>query len=189
MALRLNIIIASTRPGRGGPAVANWFYEFARKDGRFEPVLVDLAGVNLPILDEPNHPKMKKYEHAHTKRWSDIVDSADAYVFVTPEYDYNAPPSLTNALIYLFNEWSYKPAAFVSYGGISGGLRSVESIKGLIAGLHMVPIPEGVPIPNYRQYINDEGVFEANDPMKAGAATMLDELLKWATALKPLRVN
>ncbi|CAN7377539.1 NAD(P)H-dependent oxidoreductase [Phyllobacterium sp. LjRoot231] len=189
MALKLNIIIASTRPGRGGPAVANWFNEFAKQDGRFEPVLIDLVDVNLPILDEPNHPKMMKYEHAHTKKWSAIIDSADAYVFVTPEYDYNAPPSLINALVYLSNEWSYKPAGFVSYGGVSGGLRSVESVKGLVAGLHMVPIPEGVPVPTYRQFINDEGVFEPNDLMATGATTMLTELLKWATALKPLHTS
>lgn len=129
MALKLNIIIASTRPGRGGPAVAKWFNDFAKADGKFEPVLVDLADYDLPILDEPNHPRMKKYEHEHTKKWSEIIDLGDAYVFVTPEYDYNAPPSLINALIYLWNEWNYKPASFVSYGGISGGLRAVEFCK------------------------------------------------------------
>ncbi len=187
MALRLNIIIASTRPGRGGPAVAKWFNEFARQDGRFEPVLIDLAEINLPIFDEPNHPRLKKYEHAHTRKWSEIIDSGDAYVFVTPEYDYFAPPSLTNAMIYLWQEWNYKPAGFVSYGGVSGGLRSVESVKGLMAGLRMVPIPEGVPVSSYQQYINDEGVFQPSESIVTSTMTMLGELTKWAGALKQLR--
>jgi NAD(P)H-dependent FMN reductase len=187
MALRLNVIIASTRPSRGGPAVAKWFNEFARQDGRFEPVLVDLADINLPLLDEPNHPRLKKYEHAHTSKWSEIIEEGDAYVVVTPEYDYFAPPSLINALICLSQEWNYKPIGFVSYGGVSGGLRSVESVKGLMAGLRMVPIPEGVPVPAYQQFINDEGVFQANELMTTGATTMLSELVKWATALKQLR--
>jgi NAD(P)H-dependent FMN reductase len=187
MALRLNIIIASTRPGRRGPAVARWFNEFARQDSRFEPVLTDLADVNLPIYDEPNHPRLKKYEHAHTRKWSEIIDSGDAHVFVTPEYDYFAPPSLTNAIIYLSQEWHYKPAGLVSYGGVSGGLRSAESIKGRMAGLRMVPIPEGVPVPSYQQFINDEGVFQPNELITTGATTMLTELAKWATALKQLR--
>ena len=180
MVLRLNIIIASTRPGRGGPAVAKWFNEFAKQDGRFEPVLIDLADRNLPIFDEPNHPRMKKYEHAHTRKWSEIVDSADAYVFVTPEYDYFA-------MIYLWQEWHYKPAGFVSYGGVSGGLRSVESVKGLMAGLRMVPIPEGVPVHSYQQFINDEGVCQPNDAIMTNATNMLGELTKWAGALKQLR--
>ena len=187
MALKLNIIIASTRPGRGGPAVAKWFNEFAGHDGKFEPVLIDLADLDLPIFDEPNHPRMKKYEHAHTKKWSEIVDSGDAYVFVMPEYDYNAPPSLINAMVYLWNEWNYKPVGFVSYGGVSGGLRAVESIKGLISALRMVPLGESVPIPAYQQFINEEGVFTPNELVTTGATTMLSELAKWAGALKPLR--
>ncbi|MCO4316042.1 NAD(P)H-dependent oxidoreductase [Phyllobacterium sp. 21LDTY02-6] len=187
MALKLNIIIASTRPGRGGPPVAEWFHEFVRQDGTFEPVLVDLADINLPLLDEPSHPRMKKYEHEHTKRWSAVVDAADAYVFVMPEYDYNAPPSLINALIYLWNEWNYKPASFVSYGGISGGMRAVESVKGLMSALRLVPLSESVPVPLYQNFINDEGVFQPNEAITNGAKTMLAELAKWAGALKPLR--
>lgn len=189
MALKLNIIIASTRPGRGGPAVAKWFNEFAKQDGKFEPVLIDLADIDLPILDEPNHPRMKKYEKAHTKKWSEIVDSGDAYVFVTPEYDYFAPPSLVNALIYLWQEWNYKPAGFVSYGGVSGGLRSVESVKGLVTGLRMVPIPEGVAVATYQKFINENGVFEAHESHQTSATTMLSELAKWAAVLKPLHTS
>jgi len=187
MALKLNIIIASTRPGRGGPAVAKWFDEFVRNNGGFEPVLIDLAELDLPIFDEPNHPRLKDYQHGHTRKWSEIVSSGDAFVFVTPEYDYFTPPSLTNALIYLWQEWNYKPVGFVSYGGVSGGLRSVESVKGLMAGLRMVPIPEGVAVHSYQQYIDDEGVFQATESMANSASTMLGELAKWAGALKPLR--
>ena len=110
MAPRLNIIIGSTRPGRLGPAVANWFDGFAREHGAFEPVLVDLADFDLPVYDEPNHPRLRQYVHEHTRRWSASVDAADAYVFVTPEYNYLAPPALVNALDYVLHEWAYKPA-------------------------------------------------------------------------------
>ncbi|MEK1887605.1 MAG: NAD(P)H-dependent oxidoreductase [Phyllobacterium sp.] len=182
MALKLNIIIASTRPGRGGPAVAKWFHEFARQDARFEtvPRSTCLSLTNRII-------RACRNERAHTKRWSTIVDAADATVFVTPEYDYFAPPSLINALIYLSKEWNYKPAGFVSYGGVSGGLRSVESVKGLVAGLRMMPIPDGVPVHSYQQFIDDEGVFQPTESMTNSATTMLAELAKWAAALKPLR--
>src|SRR5690606_31558155 len=144
---KLQIIIASTRPGRQGPAVAKWFTDAAERHGAFEVELVDLAEVNLPLLDEPNHPRLKEYEHEHTIAWSRKIDEADAFVFVTPEYNSSSPPALVNALNYLYQEWNYNPVGFVSYGGISGGLRSVQMTKNIVTTLKMVPIVEAVSIP------------------------------------------
>ena len=88
MALKLNVITASTRPGRVGPLVAEWFADYARAESAFEVEAVDLATFALPIYDEPNHPRLQQYEHEHTRRWSRSVASADAYVFVMPEYNF-----------------------------------------------------------------------------------------------------
>src|SRR5690349_114928 len=121
----LQIVVASTREQRKGPQVAAWFEGEARAHGGFEIELVDLAAVALPLFDEPRHPRLRQYEHEHTRRWSASVERADAFVFVTPEYNYGAPPSLLNALDYLIQEWAYKPVGFVSYGGVSAGTRSV----------------------------------------------------------------
>jgi len=98
MALKLNVITVSTRPGRVGPRVAEWAVEKARAHGAFEVEAVDLEGFGLPIFDEPQHPRFQKYEHDHTKAWSASVASADAFVFVSPEYNYFAPPSFVNAV-------------------------------------------------------------------------------------------
>jgi len=98
MAMELQTIICSTRPGRIGPSIAKWFHEFATRHGKFTTKLVDLQDFNLPIFDEPNHPRLQKYEKEHTKRWSASVATADAYVFVTPEFNYCPPPSFDNAL-------------------------------------------------------------------------------------------
>ena len=118
--MQLHVIVASTREGRVGRPVAEWFLGAARAHGTFAVDLVDLKEVNLPLLDEPKHPRRQHYHHEHTKAWSAIVRKADAYVFVTPEYNHGAAPALVNALNYVFVEWNYKPAGFVSYGGISG---------------------------------------------------------------------
>jgi NAD(P)H-dependent FMN reductase len=125
----LHTVIVSTRPGRIGPPIAHWFHDFATQHGKFETKLIDLADFNLPIYDEPSHPKLHKYEHEHTKRWSESVAEADAYVFVTPEFNFCPPPSFVNALNYLYREWNYKPCGFVSYGGVSGGMRAVQMEK------------------------------------------------------------
>jgi NAD(P)H-dependent FMN reductase len=187
MPLKLHVVICSTRPGRVGPAVARWFHEFARQHGGFDAELVDLADFNLPIYDEPVHPRMQQYEHEHTKRWSQSVAAADAYVFVTPEYNYSPPPSLVNALDYVYREWNYKPCAFVGYGGVSGGMRAVQMAKLHATTLKMVPIMEGVVVPMVAGHINDGGVFGSNELIDASAKALLDELVRWAEALRPMR--
>lgn len=188
MTLRLHTIVASTRPGRVGPTVANWFHERAKAHGGFDAHLVDLADFALPIYDEPHHPKMQKYEKAHTKAWSESVKAADAYVFVTPEYNFGPTPALLNALNYVYSEWNYKPAAFVSYGGISGGIRAVQMTKQILTTLKVMPILEAVVIPFVFPQIKD-GVFTPNDIQAGASKEVLDELQKWATALKPLHAK
>lgn len=189
--LKLMVLTASTRPGRVGPAVAAWFADAARRHGAFEVVPTDLADFNLPVFDEPNHPTQRKYEHEHTRRWSASVEAADAYAFVVPEYNFGPTPALVNALNYLYHEWCYKPAGFVSYGGISGGMRGVQVTKGLCTTLKMMPMYEAVVIPNVNTLLKDDGgrkVFSANELHEKSAAALLTELHKWATALRTIRV-
>lgn len=186
MAPRLHIITASTRPGRVGPTVADWVAAGAKANGKFEVVPVDLAQFALPVYDEPRHPIMQKYEHAHTKKWAESVAAADAFVFVTPEYNFTMPPSLLNALNYVFSEWNYKAAGIVSYGGISGGLRAAQTLKLILTTFKVVPINEGVVIPMVTNSIQD-GKFVPNDVQAQALPAMLDELRRWTDALAVLR--
>lgn len=184
----LQIITASTRDGRKGPVVAAWFIEQARRHGKFDLEPIDLREVDLPLFDEPEHPRFRRYRHEHTKRWSATIDRADAYVVVTPEYDYGPPASLVNALQYLVHEWAYKPMGFVSYGGVSGGTRSVQVTKQIVTALKMMPMFEAVAIPFFAQHIDAaSGEFAPGKVQDDAAAVMLDEMLKWATALRTLR--
>ncbi len=138
-------------------------------------------------MDEPEHPKRHAYAHDHTKAWSARIAASDAFVIVTPEYNSGSPPALVNALDYLYDEWSYKPAAFVSYGGPAGGARSVVMTKQILHVLKVVPIYEGVTIPFFSKHMSDARVFEPPEVQAKAAATMLDELLRWHGALRVLR--
>ena len=184
--MKLQVVAVSTRPGRAGFPIAEWAFDAAKRHGAFEATLVDLAAVALPLFDEPEHPRFGRYQHEHTKRWSAIVGPADAFVFVTPEYNYSAPPSLINALDYLHGEWACKPAAFVSYGAAAGGARSVQMAKVTMTGLKMMPLPEGVLLPFFAKQI-EGGAFRPNEGNEKAAAAMLTELARWAKALQPLR--
>ncbi len=185
---QLHVFLCSTRPGRAGEPIARWFVERARGHGAFDVELVDLKALALPPLDEPRHPRLAQYEHEHTKRWSAQVKRADAFVVVTPEYNFSSPPALLNAFDYLLHEWAYKPAGFVSYGGVSGGTRSAQMTKQTMAALKMVPLVEAVHIPFFQKLIVD-GEFRGDALQEKAAATMLDELLRWTTALAALRAE
>ena len=186
MRSKLHIVICSTRPGRVGPTVARWFHEVALQHDQFDVDLVDLAEFNLPLFDESKHPRLQQYQHEHTKRWAASVDAADAFVFVTPEYNHGPPPSLLNALNYVYLEWNYKPAGFVSYGGISGGMRAAQIEKLTLTTLKVVPITESVVVPMVSQHL-EGGAFKPSNIQSDAAVAMLNELARWAECLKPMR--
>ena len=183
---KLTVVLASVRDGRACEPIANWFVEKARHHGKFEVQVADLKTLNLPILNEPHHPRLKKYVHESTKQWSAIVDGSDAFVFVMPEYNYTTAPALVNALDTVYHEWTYKPVAFVSYGGVSGGMRAVQTTKLMVTGFKMMPMIEAVNIPFFSQLM-DGGVFRSNETHDKAVPVMLDELHRWSDALKTLR--
>ncbi len=185
---KLGVIIASVREGRGGLPVAEWFTGLARTHGGFDVTLIDLKAVDLPLLDEPEHPRLQKYRRDKTKEWSATIASLDAFVIVTPEYNYGSPPALVNAFDHLYKEWNYKAVGFVSYGGVSGGTRSVQMTKSIVTSLKMVPIVEAVNIPFYTRLLDKaSGTFPGGEPHDGAAKRMLDELARWTAALASLR--
>jgi NAD(P)H-dependent FMN reductase len=181
------VLIASTRPGRVGLPVGRWLDGRARAHGAFEVQLVDLLELSLPLMDEPNHPRLRSYTQRHTEEWSAQVDAADAFVFVMPEYNYGFTAPLKNAIDYLHQEWLYKPVGFVSYGGVAAGTRAVQMLKQVVTTLKMTPLFEAVSIPFVAQFIDDNGELQANEVMLQAADTMLDELARVAAMLAQLR--
>jgi NAD(P)H-dependent FMN reductase len=184
---QLQIIIGSTRPGRVGPSVAEWIAAAARAHGRFDVDAVDLAEVNLPMFNEPRHPRLRQYEHQHTKDWSAIIDRADAFIFVVPEYNYGFNAATKNAIDYLNHEWRYKPVGFASYGGVAAGTRAVQQLKQVMTTLKMGPVFEAVNIPFVQQFLDEAKRLHPNEVMTEAATAMLDELARLAVALRPLR--
>lgn len=183
----LKIINSTVRPSRKGPSVVKWVLEQTKKHPEFQVEFLDLAEINLPLMDEPNHPSQKKYVHEHTKNWSKLIDEADAFIFVTAEYDFNYPAPLRNALEFLYQEWGYKPAAIVSYGGVSAGTRAMNAIKGDLASFRMVPLMDMVNFPFFDKNFNDNGEFEAPELSEKAAFKMMRQLLRWTKGLKAIR--
>ena len=185
----LQVIIGSTRPGRVGSAVADWIIDRARAHGDFEVEVADLAVLNLPIFDEPNHPRLRRYVNQHTKDWSEIVDRSDAFIFVIPEYNYGFNAATKNAIDYLHQEWQNKAAGIVSYGGVAAGTRAAQMLKQVMSALKIVPVTDSVNIPFVSEKLDEDGRLKPNEIMEGAATAMLDELARWTQALRPLRAG
>lgn len=186
---KLGVLIASTRPGRVGLPVAEWVVGAAREHAGFDVEVLDLAEIDLPFMDEPNHPRLRSYTKAHTKRWSETIDGIDAFVFVIPEYNYGFTAPLKNAIDFLHQEWLYKPVGLVSYGGVAAGTRAAQMIKQVLTTLKMTPLFESVAIPFVANFIDDDGRLQPNEMMTGTAKAMLEELVRIEAALRPLRIN
>src|SRR5687768_15235858 len=187
--LKLAIVIGSTRPNRKAEAVAQWVHEIAkrRSNADVEIELVDIKTYELPLLDEGNPPAMGKYEKEHTKRWAAKVDSFDAFIFVTPEYNHGTSAALKNALDFVYREWNDKVAGFVAYGS-AGGCRAVEQLRLVMVELQVATVRAQVALSlstDFEKYTT----FKPDPKHEKPLNTMLDQLVKWGTALKTVRAS
>ena len=183
--LKIAIILGSTRPGRIGESVATWALEVASKrtDAEFE--LVDIADYNLPLLDEPVPPSLGQYSKEHTKRWAAKIDSFDAFIFVTPEYNHGIPGALKNALDFIFKEWNNKAAGFVSYGSAYGA-RAVEGLRLVMGELMVADVRAQVMLSLFADFEN-YSVFKPADRHETTLNTVIDQVVAWGSALKTVR--
>jgi NAD(P)H-dependent FMN reductase len=183
--MRVAIILGSTRPGRNGEAVAKWAYAIAKKRSDAEYELIDLKDVNLPLLDEPVPPSQGKYSKPHTRAWAEKINSFDAFVFVTPEYNHGIPGALKNAIDFLYGEWNNKAAGFVAYGS-AGGTRAVEQLRLVMGELQVADVRAQVALSLSTDFEN-YSTFKPAARHEAALNAMLDQLTAWGGALKTLR--
>ncbi|MET0417575.1 MAG: NAD(P)H-dependent oxidoreductase [Actinoplanes sp.] len=195
--IRIAVILGSTRPGRRGATVAEWVRQAANRHKGIESgaagvEVVDLADFGLPLLDEPVPAIFGEYSHAHTQRWAATIGSYDGFIFVTPEYNHAVPAALKNAIDFLFAEWNNKAAGFVSYG-VHGGTRAVEQLRLAMAELGVADVRSQVALSVFTDFqsaeqdITDPGVCVPAGHHESTLHELLDELIAWSAALKPLR--
>jgi NAD(P)H-dependent FMN reductase len=183
--IKVAIVIGSTRPGRKGEAVARWVYEIAAKRSDAEFELVDIKDYDLPLLDEPIPPSMGQYSKAHTKLWAAKIDSFDAYVFVTPEYNHAPSAALKNAIDFLYKEWNNKAAGFVGYGG-AGGTRAVEQLRLIMAEVQVATVRAQVSFSLHTDF-EKFSTFKPGPHQEAAVNNMLNQVIAWSGAMKALR--
>jgi NAD(P)H-dependent FMN reductase len=183
----IQVILGSTRQGRFGGKVANWFMQHAAAYPDLSAELVDLADWPLPFFDAPVPPAMQEPQDARTVAWADKVSAADGYVLVTPEYNHGYPAVLKNALDHVVRPWRHKPVGFVGYGGPGAGVRAVEQLRQVVVELEMVPLRQQVALQNVYMAFDIDGALTNPTGPDRQAAAVLDELAWWSRSLSHLR--
>lgn len=184
--LNVAVLIGSTRTNRFGPVPAQWIAAEAAKRDDFDVDVIDLATVWLPdVLPQSLDGRLPQA----VRDLAPWLTRADAFVIVTPEYNHSFPASLKNAIDWYAQEWKTKPVAFVSYGGIAGGLRAVSDLRAIFPGLHSVTVRDSVCFPDCRDKFDDDGHPTDPEGCTAAATTMLDQLAWWGHVLREARTH
>jgi NAD(P)H-dependent FMN reductase len=185
---KLAIIVGSVRDVRFGPVAASWVAEQARTHGGFDVDVIDLADVDIPLNLPSTSPKMAGDDYPRPAGMAPLTTAlteADAFIVVTPEYNHSYPASLKSAIDWHFTQWTAKPVAFVSYGGVAGGRHAVLHLENVLVELHAVIVHDGLVFPSFYQNWQDG---RPQDAEAAGRAKgMLDQLAWWAGALQAAR--
>ncbi|MFJ4697267.1 NADPH-dependent FMN reductase [Streptomyces sp. NPDC088768] len=181
----LTVLVASVREGRFGPVVASWFAEQARTHGVFDVRVVDLADIELPLALPASSPKYAGDAYPRPAGMAPLTRAlaeADAFAFVTPEYNHSFPASLKAAIDWHFTQWAAKPVAFVSYGGAVGGAHAALHLENVLTELHAVPLRDRLAFARYLT------AWEDGLPLDPAAAPLAKDLLDrlgwWARTLR-----
>lgn len=189
-ATRLAVIVGSVREGRFGPVVADWFAGEAEGFGGFAEVdVVDLVDHQLPLVFPGSRADLDPETARISRELSQRLHAADAFVVITPEYNHSFPASLKNAVDWFRAEWQAKPVGFVSYGGMSGGLRAVEQLRQIFAELHSVTVRDSLSFHSAWERFDADGRPHDAEAASAAAKGMLGQLQWWADALHAARAR
>jgi NAD(P)H-dependent FMN reductase len=167
--IKVGLVYGSTRKGRFCDVVANWAAQQVAASAKFTLRSIDPSEAQLsPTIQER-------------------IGASDAFVVVTPEYNHGYPAPLKAMIDSVSAEWHAKPVAFVSYGGISGGLRTVEQLRQVFAEMHAVTVRDTVSFASAWEQFDPTGQLLNPARAERSMKVMLARLHWWATALRTAR--
>ncbi|HWM75346.1 MAG TPA: NAD(P)H-dependent oxidoreductase [Nocardioides sp.] len=178
--LRIALIVGSVRSTRLADPLLTWLRERLTPVSWLEVDVIDLADVDLPP---------EKLVPGEGSPISDRLDAADGFLVLTPEYNHSFPGSLKNAIDWHFEEWAYKPVAFVSYGAGSGGSRAVEQLRQVFPEFRATTVRHAVQLSAPWTHLSEDGRFSPGADVDDALSTTLDELRWWASALREGRAR
>jgi NAD(P)H-dependent FMN reductase len=176
------VLAGTTRVQRESIKAAHYVADFASKLPDVEVIFVDPKDFNFP--GDGNDPEGKD------PRYSAIVDKADAFFVVTPEYNHSFPGSLKRMLDSELALYNHKPVAFAgASNGNWGGVRAVESLLTAVRETGLVALSWDVYFPRVQDIFDENGVMhdEFRERYDRNLGKLFDELLLFARLFKTIR--
>lgn len=165
--LKVGLVYGSTRPGRFCDTIARWAAARIAAHAGFSVELIDPAQTDASLGTR--------------------LAVCDAFIVVTPEYNHGYPAPLKELIDSYGEEWHAKPVAFVSYGGVSGGLRAVEQLRLVFAELHAVTVRDSVSFAGAWEQFDASGALRNPERFERSMDAMLRRLHWWAVSLAHAR--
>lgn len=178
--LKIALVYGSTRPGRFCDRVASWAAAQISARPEFSLDVVDPAAPEARTNRQASESLNADWLRRH-------IGEADAFVVVTPEYNHGYPAPLKSLIDSVGTEWHAKPVAFVSYGGISGGIRAAEQLRQVFAEMHAVTIRDSVTFAMAWDQFDTDGTLKNPERAVRQMRTVLNRLAWWANALREAR--
>jgi NAD(P)H-dependent FMN reductase len=189
MTSRILVFYGSYRSDRVGIRLATFIVDSLTKRGE-DAELIDAKAIGLPMLDRMYKEYPKGGAPAAMEELANKIRAADAYVFVTGEYNWGMQPGLKNLTDHFLKEWFWRPAAIASYSaGRLSGARSNSAWHGTLSEMGMVVISSTLTVGPIAETLSPEGKATggAGKFLEQAFSRFADDLAWWTEAAKAQR--
>jgi NAD(P)H-dependent FMN reductase len=191
MADRILVLYGSYRSDRMGIRLADFIVAGLKARGA-DAELIDAKAIGLPMLDRmfKEYPRGSAPEALETLARK--IRAADAFIFVTGEYNWGVQPGLKNLTDHFLEEWFWRPAAIASYSaGRIAGARSSLVWHGTLSEMGMVVVSSTLAVGPIGQALTAEGkpVGEAGQQLERAFVRFADDLAWWTEAARTHRAH
>jgi NAD(P)H-dependent FMN reductase len=191
MTNRILVFYGSYRVDRMGIRLADYIVARLRKRGD-DAELVDAKSVGLPMLDRMYKEYAPGDAPGSMRRLAEMIRAADAFVFVTGEYNWGMQPGLKNLTDHFLEEWFWRPAAIASYSaGRISGARSALSWHGSLSEMGMIVISSTLAVGPIVEALSPDGspLGEAGRILDRSFTRFADDLAWWTEAARLQRAR
>jgi NAD(P)H-dependent FMN reductase len=191
MADRILVFYGSYRSDRMGIRLAEYIVASLRGRGA-DVELIDAKAVGLPMLDRMYKEYPKGSAPPALETLADKIRAADAFVFVTGEYNWGMQPGLKNLTDHFLEEWFWRPAAVASYSaGRIAGARSGFVWHGTLSEMGMVVISSALAVGPIAEALTADGqpLGQAGQALGRAFGRFADDLAWWTEAARMQRAR
>jgi len=188
---KILVLYGSYRSDRMGVRLADYIVAGLTARGA-EAELIDAKAIGLPMLDRMYKEYPKGEAPPAMKALAEKIRAADAFVFVTGEYNWGPQPGLKNLTDHFLEEWFWRPAAIASYSrGRFSGVRAGTVWHGILSEMGMVVISSVLAVGPIAGTLDADGrpIEDAGAALNRAFPRFADDLAWWTQAAKVQRAS